>query len=206
MPRTLNQAHRLLAAGLALFILSHLTIHSLAIFGPERHLAVLSAVQGIYRNPIGEPLLIAAILSQIVIGARLLARRWTQPDKGFWGWAQLASGAYLALFLVLHTTAALSTRNILGIDTNFYWAASTLVIEPFKFAFFPYYAFAILSVFTHLAAAVRFGWAERAGIAPGLLVAAGAVVSVLILATFSGGIYKIELPAENVVYFERLGL
>ncbi|MFM8819031.1 MAG: hypothetical protein ACKOD3_00580, partial [Phenylobacterium sp.] len=76
------RAHRILAVGLAVFILGHLATHLTAVMGPQAHIRALKASQGLYRNPVVEPVLIAALLAQIVIGARLLARRWGQAGKG----------------------------------------------------------------------------------------------------------------------------
>jgi succinate dehydrogenase/fumarate reductase cytochrome b subunit len=57
---TLVRAHRILAVGLAVFILVHLATHLTAVMGPQAHVAVLKATQGLYRNPFVEPVLIAA--------------------------------------------------------------------------------------------------------------------------------------------------
>jgi hypothetical protein len=202
---TLVRAHRILAAGLALFILGHLATHLTAVAGPQMHKQVLGATQGLYRNPFVEPVLIVALLTQIVIGGRLLARRWGEADKGFWGWAQLLSGGYLIAFILIHSSAALSTRHVFGMDTDFYWAAATVNLAPFKYGFFPYYALGVISVFTHLAAAVRFGWGERAGWAPPALIALGVAVATVILASLGGALYPIDPPPANAAYFEKFG-
>jgi len=201
----LVRAHRILAAGLAAFILGHLATHLTAVMGSQAHMRVLGATQGLYRNPFVEPVLIAALLAQVVIGARLLARRLRQADKGFWGWAQLLSGGYLIAFILIHSSAALSTRHVFGMDTDFYWAAATVNLAPFKYGFFPYYALGVISVFTHLAAAVRFGWGAPAGWAPPALIALGAAVAAVILASFGGFLYPIDLPPANAAYFEKFG-
>ncbi|MCA3756695.1 MAG: hypothetical protein IM669_04120 [Phenylobacterium sp.] len=201
----LVHAHRILAAGLAVFILGHLATHLTAVMGPQAHVAVLKETQGVYRNPVVEPVLIAALLVQIVIGARLLARRWAQAEKGFWGWAQLLSGGYLIAFILIHSSAALMTRHVFGMDTDFYWAAAPVNLAPFKYGFFPYYALGVISVFTHLAAAVQFGWGARAGILPVALIAVGVGVAGVILASFGGVLYPIDLPPANASYFEKFG-
>ena len=201
----LVRAHRILAAGLAVFILGHLATHLTAVMGPQAHTHALKATQGLYRNPFVEPVLIAALLVQIVIGARLLARRWAQAEKGFWGWAQLLSGGYLIAFILIHSSAALMTRHVFGMDTDFYWAAATVNLAPFKYGFLPYYALGVMSVFTHLAAAVRFGWGERAVFLPAALIAVGVVVAGVILASFGGFLYPIDLPPANAAYFEKFG-
>ncbi len=187
------------------FILGHLATHLTAVMGPQVHMRVLKATQGLYRNPIVEPVLLAALLAQILVGARLLARRWGQAEKGFWGWAQLLSGGYLIAFMLNHSSAALFTRHVLGMDTDFSWAAATVNLAPFKYGFIPYYALGVVSAFTHLAAAVQFAWGERVGWAPPALMALGAAVAAAILASLCGLLYPITLPPANAAYFEKLG-
>jgi len=199
----LVKAHRILAAGLGIFIISHLIIHLMAIAGAEVHIVVLESSQWLYRNWLIEPLLVIAIIGQICVGAKLLWRRWKQPQKGFWGWAQILSGGYLAFFLIIHSSAALSTRYITGLDTNFYWAASTLNIYPLQYFFIPYYFFGILSVFLHLAAVVFFRWADKGVVVSRSILALGIVIALLIPATFSGAFYDIDLPLKYIEYFEN---
>ena len=203
MSLPLVKAHRILAIGLGIFIISHLAIHLSAIGGADVHVGLLSKVQGVYRNWVIEPLLVMAIIVQVCIGAKLVARRWNQSEKGFWGWAQIISGAYLALFLVIHTSAALITRYIIGLDTNFYWAAGTLNINPLQYFFAPYYFTGILCVFVHLASAIYFGWSKGGARLSLLLVIVGLVISGLIVTTFSGGFYEINLPPEVIENFDK---
>lgn len=203
MQSSLVKAHRILAVGLGVFIISHLAIHLTAVNGADIHIAVLSKFQGLYRNWLIEPLLIIAIFSQIWIGARLVKRRFKQAEKGFWGWAQILSGCYLAMFMIVHGLAALSTRHILGLETNFYWAAGTLNIHPLPYFFAPYYFFGVMSVFIHLGAAVHFGWAKHGARVSPLLVLTGLIVSALILAAFGGWLYGINLPPEVTDLFQK---
>ncbi len=205
MPRTFVQLHRVLAAGLGFFILSHLAVHLTALGGPHLHGAVLGTVQKVYRNPIVEPLLVVAIGLQILVGARLVARRWRQPQKGFWGRTQIASGLFLAVFLFAHSSAAILTRHQLQLNSDFYWAAAPLQIAPYKYTFVPYYFLGVLSVFAHLASAVHFGWPRAPRLLAPLLLLSGTVVAGTIVATFAGAFYSIVLPQENLRYFERLG-
>jgi len=143
-----------------------------------------------------------AILLQIVIGTKLVLRRIKQPQKGFWEWAQILSGGYLAFFLIMHTSAALMTRYIIGLETNFYWAAGTLNVDPLQYFFTPYYFLGIISVFIHLAAAVFFGWTGKGVIASRTIMLLGFVIAVLIVSAFSGVFYSINLPTEYINYFE----
>ena len=202
MTLPLVKAHRVLAIGLGFFILTHLAIHLTAIGGPEMHIAILTWVQPAYRNWIIEPILVVAILAQIIIGGKLVWRRWKSPQKGFWGWTQILSGGYLAFFLLIHSSAALTTRYIVGLETNFYWAAATLNILPLQFFFTPYYMLGILSVFAHLAAAIYFGRGQKSARASWIIIGMGSAVALIIVASFSGAVYDIKIPQEYVDYFE----
>lgn len=146
--------HRALAIVLLAFILLHLSTHLMAFWGPDAHSAMLKRVRPIYRGGWIERGLLAAFALQIVLGIRLLVYRW--PDRGhsLWSWLQIISGGIIAIFVVIHASAAVMARRS-GIDTNFYWPAGTLVIAPLKYGFAPYYALAVSAVFVHLAAALH---------------------------------------------------
>ncbi len=198
------KAHRILASLLLIFIISHLLIHLTAINGAETHIKALAIVRPIYLNMIVEPLLILSIMMQVIIGYKLLRRRWQQEYKTWWGWMQIISGAYLGLFLIMHTSAALITRYGVGLDTNFYWAAGTLNIGILPYWFAPYYFLAILSLFSHLAAAIHFGWGDKAKFIAPMIIIIGVMIGILIIAAFSGGFYDIQMPHEYRDYFEML--
>ena len=197
------KAHRVIAIGLGLFILTHLAVHITAIGGPKLHIATLSKIQPLYRNWVIEPILVLAILAQIIIGGNLVWRRWKSPQKGFWGWTQILSGGYLAFFLLIHSSAALTTRYIVGLETNFYWAAATLNITPLQFFFTPYYTLGILSVFAHLAAAIYFGRGQKSARPSWIILGVGSAVALIIVASFSGAVYDIKIPQEYVDHFEN---
>lgn len=203
MSAPLVKAHRFLAIGLGLFIVTHLAVHLSALNGPDTHIAILSKFQGIYRNWLIEPFLYFAIICQVFIGSKLVWRRCKQDQKGFWGWAQIISGSYLAMFMVLHGSAALITRHLIGLDTNFYWAAATLNIDPIRYIFAPYYMLGVMSVFVHLGAALHFGWGQRGKRYSPLFLLGGLIISSLIVAAFGGGFYEIILPGEVVDVFDN---
>ena len=202
MRLSLVKAHRLLAMGLGLFIITHLAVHLTAIGGPDLHITALSKVQPAYRNWIIEPVLILAILAQVFIGGKLVWRRWKSPQKGFWGWTQILSGGYLAFFLLIHSTAALTTRYLIGIETSFYWAAATLNIPPLQLFFTPYYTLGIVSIFAHLAAATYFGRGEKNARPSWFIITIGSAIALIIVASFSGAFYDIKIPQDYVDYFE----
>jgi len=201
MPKSLVKAHRLLAILLGGFLVTHFAVHFSALGGAQQHLTLLKIVQGLYQNPIVEPLLILAIVTQLFLGVKLVGRRWKQPQKGFWSWAQIISGLYLAFFFILHTSAALITRHLVGLETNFYWVAGTLKVAPLQYFFFPYYFLGVLSVFTHFAAAIYFGWPQKGAVIAKLLVLLGAVAALIIVSTFGGALYPIDLPTDYTQYY-----
>ncbi len=199
MPLSAKSIHRFTAIVLLLFIISHLTVHLFALAGPEAHQSALKSVQWIYRNPIGEIILVLAILTQILTGARRLRFKRLRG----WAKAQMYSGCYLLFFLFIHSSAAIYTHNIYGLETDFYWAAGTLNISPIKYGFLLYYFAGVLAFFVHIAAALRMGWPQTS---PKLLTAIpiiGAVTAFLILAALSGAFYTIEIPADAMAYFEK---
>ena len=202
MTLSLVKAHRCLAIGLGLFIVTHLAVHLTALGGPETHIAALSTIQPIYRNWIIEPILVLAILAQVIIGGKLVWRRWKSPQKGFWGWTQILSGGYLAFFLLMHSSAALITRYIVGLETNFYWAAATLNIPPLQLFFAPYYTLGIISIFAHLAAAIYFGRGQKTTLPSWGIIGAGSAIALVIVAAFAGVFYDIKIPPEYAEYFE----
>jgi hypothetical protein len=190
-------SHRCLAIVLGAFILSHLAVHLSALAGEAAHVATLDAVQWIYRNPVGESLLVIAILAQVITGVRRV--RWSRT--GFWARAQILSGGWLVVFLILHTGAALYTHHIYGLETDFRWAAGSLSFVPIRYGFAVYYFLAVLAVFVHIAAAVHFGWRRAPRALVVSLPAAGALVGALIVATFSGMFYPIDVGEDVTRYY-----
>ena len=204
MPISLVKAHRILASLLLIFIITHLFIHLTALGGADLHIKILSVARYFYLNAIIEPILILSIIAQVIIGFMLLKRRWKQSDKGFWGWLQILSGAYLGFFIIIHSGAALITRYYIDLDTNFYWEAGTLNIGISPYFFTPYYFLAVFSLFSHLAAAIHFGWPEKAKILSPLIIVTGAVLGISIIMTFNGSLYEIDIPLEYEEYFQTI--
>lgn len=151
---SLRSLHRLCAAFLGLFLIAHLGNHLLIWFGDAAHIAVMETLRVIYRAPVVEAVLLITLVVQMGLGIALIRKRG-RPDTG-WAWAQVLSGGYLVFFLLQHVPAVLYGRWILGVDTNIYYAAKTVEAAPLSFYFAPYYAFAVMAVFTHFAAAWRF--------------------------------------------------
>ena len=193
--------HRATAIVLALFILSHLAIHLFALGGAPAHLKALDSVQWIYRNPIGEGVLVSVILVQIVTGARRL--KFKRKLKNGWARLQVLSGLYLMMFLLVHTSAALYTHQIFGLETDFYWAAGSLHFSPLRYIFAVYYFLAVLAFFTHAACAFHFGWRGQYKSLRKPLIMVGALIGGTIVLTFWGAFYDIAIPDAVVDYYAK---
>ncbi|MEL7188273.1 MAG: hypothetical protein AAGK17_01870, partial [Pseudomonadota bacterium] len=148
MSMTAKQAHGRLAIFIGLFIAVHFATHFSALGGIATHSEALGLARYIYQFPLIEAFLLLALAIQVLLGLRLLKTIIRRRKKGFWHNAQFLSGAYLAFFIVNHTGAAVITRLGFGLDTNFYWAAGTLVLDPLRYGFGPYYLLAVASLVT----------------------------------------------------------
>lgn len=187
---TLRRLHRGVAVLLGLFLLLHLGNHLAGLWGQGAHRAVQDALRVVYRNPIVEPLLLAAVCFQISAGLMLLARR---PRVTL----QTLSGAYLALFLLVHLGAVLAAR-WQGTATDLAFAAAGLHAPlPWPLVFAVYYGLAVMAVFAHLSVPLS----RRA---PGLglaVVVAGGVVSVSLVALLAGLVTPLVIPPGLIAAF-----
>lgn len=169
MPLTLSRAHRLNAAALGLFLALHLGNHLALFGGVEAHGALQDTLRPLYRATLVEPALLALFAIQIGLGVVLARRRGL--GRG-WAAAQVASGLYLAVFLLQHVPAVLAARAATPpTDTDARFAAAVLQGWPALY-FAPYYALAVAALATHIAAALHFRgltlrWLPWAGLALG---------------------------------------
>jgi hypothetical protein len=192
--RSIRIAHRVSAGLLAVFLAVHLLNHVMALWGVAAHLAFMDGARLVYRSPALEPMLLAAVLVQIVTGVEQVRAGWG-TRRGFWQRTQAVSGLYLAFFLANHTFWVLVARVGYGLDSNFYLVATFLTIWPLPFLFAPYYALGVFALFAHLACAAHFRIRGRAGDRVGqALVACGAVLAGVIVAAFMAAFYDIHLP------------
>lgn len=193
--------HRTLATVLGLFILSHLAVHLAAMGGIEAHQRWLKFVQVAYRNPVGEILLVLAVVVQVASGTMLVRARRRKLTL------QVVSGVVLAVFLILHTGAALYTHHVFGLETDFYWAAGSLHYDPIRYGFAIYYFVAVLAFFVHLAAALNARFAIGRRWLPRVLALFGAVVAAVIIAAFAGVFYPVTIsPAAEHYYQTNFGI
>lgn len=197
-----RKAHLMLAFFVGSFAVAHLLGHWSALGGVAAHDATLLVGRMLYRVPVIEIVLIASLAVQVALGLYLLTRAFGAGRSGAWHWVQIASGAYLAYFIVAHTAAALFARLGFGLDTGFYWAAGSLIIEPLRYGFWPYYLLASTALFAHIAAALHFRGQTRS--AP-WIAAAGPFVVLPALLAFSGALFAFEIPARWAAYFAFFG-
>lgn len=199
MQMTVRQAHLRLALFLGLFLVVHFATHFAALGGRESHGAMLATGRALYRQPMVEGLLLVALAAQVMLGMTMVRRMARWPNGGAWRTAQKWSGIVLAVFIVLHTGAALLARWSFGLDTNFYWAAGTLMIAPLKYWFVPYYSAAIIALVTHFLAALHFRRPARWH-APALVL--GPLTALPILLAYGGALFPVVLPEAHRSYFE----
>ena len=205
---SLRRLHALSALLLALFALVHLTNHLAGLAGVETHRAVMQALRTVYRQPVVEALLLAVVSFQAVSGLVLVARGWKQR-RGRIAWLQAGSGLYLAFFLLNHVGAVLAGRGLLGLDTDFHFAAAGFHVPPFAFFFAPYYFLGVLALFTHLGCAGYWHLQERGTRIAGLALAApmllGAVLGAVLVSMMAGAFHPVTVPPEYLAPFPRLG-
>ena len=197
----LRAVHRTSAIFLALFACVHLANHLVALSSIAAHVALMETLRAVYRHRLVEAVLLSCVALQVGSGGWLVLRRWKQR-KGKMAWLQAASGAYLAFFLLLHVSAVLVGRSVLGLDTNFYFAAAGFHVPPYPYFFAPYYFLAVLALFTHLGCAAywRVGPRPRPSsarmLALGLPMAVGGVIALLIVLSLAGLLRPVDIPAN----------
>lgn len=201
----LNTIHRSLASLILLFVAIHICNHLVGIAGVEAHIEFMELARKFYRNPYVEPVLLAALFVQVFLGLYFVYRSWGQRT-GFFQRAQAISGVYLVFFLFAHVGATLNAREFLGLDTNFYFAAAGMHIANLSYYFIPYYFFAVVAIFVHVASALHWVLSEKFNVLTanntGIgIIAVGVIVSLLIVASLAGLFYDIAIPSEYGVMF-----
>lgn len=151
MFKTVKKVHYFTGLTITIFIGFHLFNHFISVFGIEKHLELMDSFRVIYRNPIVESVLLIAVGLQIFSGLKLFFSK-RKTANNFYEKLQIWTGLYLAFFLVIHVGAVMIGRLVLNLDTNFYFGVAGLNTFPFNIFFIPYYAFAILAFFGHIAA------------------------------------------------------
>lgn len=192
----MKKAHFISGIVLSLFVSLHLLNHLSAAHSIATHIELMNVFRGIYQHPLIEPILLFAVLIQIISGIQLLRKKgWKQSE-----WYQklhVYSGIYLGFFLLMHTSAILVGRFVLLVDTNFYYGAMVVNAKPYLFFYIPYYFLGALSFFVHIACIIRIKSIRKIGIqkanrrANGWIVL-GAVLGIIILWAFT---YNVQIPS-----------
>jgi len=195
---SLNTVHRMLAAPILIFIAIHLLNHIVSIAGVDSHIAFMGLFRILYRNVIVETVILFSLVAQISIGLYFVFRSRSKRYDLFLR-AQRMSGLYLAFFILIHVGAVLNGRYNLDLDTNFYFASAGMHVGQLKLFFIPYYLFAVIAVFTHIACFVRRRISQNSEIEAAntiakLIIATGVLFGALIVASLGGVFYDINIP------------
>ena len=187
---TARHLHRSIALGLAVFLALHLGNHLAGLFGQDTHRAVQAGLRMIYRNPLIEAALLAAFAAQAILGLLLLSRRRKMT-------LQTVSGAYLAMFILVHIGAVMTGRWN-GVDTDLAFAAAGLHASfPWPLVFAPYYGLAVLSIFVHLSVPIG----RRHRLAGQVTLGAGALAALALVLLLAGAITPLRIPAELIAVY-----
>lgn len=143
--------HYLSGLTITIFIGLHLFNHFCSIFGADKHIEIMKCFRHFYRNLFVETILFLSVLVQIISGLKLYIISRKKATSQFDN-LHIWTGLYLAIFFIIHLSAVFGGRLILQLDTNFYFGVAGLNSFPLNLFFVPYYAFAILSFFGHIAA------------------------------------------------------
>lgn len=195
----LKKLHYFSGMVMAIFIGMHLANHLAALASPETHIRWMESLRQIYRNPVGETMLLLAVGIQIFTGLKLWRKLRKHSPSGFQK-LQIYSGLYLSFFLLFHVGAVLSGRFVFGQDTNFWFGAAGLNQFPLNLFFIPYYSLAIFSVFGHIAAIHSQKMKYKTfGLSPekqalGIFLA-GIIIVFLVLRGMTNGFSGFEIPA-----------
>jgi hypothetical protein len=194
----MRRLHFFAGLTISIFVALHLFNHLSSLYGPQQHIDTMNTLRVFYRHPIAETLLLGAVLVQIVSGLRLF-RETRHTATTFWPKLHRWTGLYMAVFLVIHLSAVLGGRLVLGLDTNFYFGVAGLNTFPLNLFFVPYYGLAILSFFGHVAAIHRRKMSQVVlGLSPNtqamLILALGVLLTVLIFYGLTNGFRGIVIP------------
>ena len=147
---TIKKIHYVSGLTITIFIGLHLFNHICSIFGADKHIEIMNILRYFYRNIFVETILLIAVLVQIISGLKLFKTHRKTATSQFER-LHIWTGIYLAIFFIIHLSAVLGGRLFLHLDTNFYFGVAGLNSFPLNLFFIPYYGFAIISFFGHIA-------------------------------------------------------
>lgn len=154
----LRVIHGVTAAVLLVYLAFHLTNHLLAWFGEDAHSSFMEMGRSVYRAPLIEPFLVAAMLFQAGTGI-LLAWRWSAQRADFHRAFQVASGVFLSVFILGHMNSVfILARTFFGIETGWDFATGApngLLHDPWSVRLIPHYALGVFFIIAHLFSGLR---------------------------------------------------
>lgn len=154
----LRVAHGISALIVLLYVAFHLFNHLFGWEGEQAHAAVMAAGRKVYRSAIGEPILVVAMLFQTISGLGL-AWRWSAHRGDFHRTFQVASGLYLAVYILGHMNSVfVLARAYFGIQTGWGFATGApngLIHDAWSVRLIPHYFLAVFFVIGHLFSGLR---------------------------------------------------
>ncbi len=191
---TIRRVHYASAVPLVVFLFAHVANHLMAVDGFDAHVRMQNALRLVYRNSFVEPLLVVAVVVQVLTGAVLV---WNARGFHFTRARalQFVSGAYLSMFFFSHMNAVFVIgRGLQHADTTFQWAAGGqpgLLASAGTAVLLPYYLLSVLAFFMHVACASRRAVAPLAGERVAVRAAwavgvAGLLVTLVLVAPLTG--------------------
>lgn len=193
-----RRLHYFAGMTLAIFIGFHLLNHLLSLGGPALHIAWMERFRQVYRHPVIETLLLAAVVTQLVTGIRLLVRHEAKiPAEKI----QAYSGLYLSFFLVVHMGGVMTGRYIEHLDTNFYYAGVGMNYYPATFFFLPYYFLSVASISLHVAS-LHYLKTRNTGTSYALA-GVGILAAALILVGHTHAFQWRDMPADYAEFIHK---
>lgn len=201
MKKLQRRIHRISAVVVGLFALAHLINHVLAVDGIATHIAFMNGIRTVTRHPLGELVLGISVWLQVISGLSGLRNAWRRAGRV--ARIQALTGAYLAFFLLAHTSAVGLARTIWGLNTNFYFAAGVFTTGFLPVFFIPYYAMAVLALPLHLGCVLYLRLPKTSPRQWAFVVPV--VLSILLMSAivpaFSGRLYPITLPSAVAKFY-----
>ncbi len=140
------------------YVAFHLFNHLFSLFGESAHAQVMEMGRIVYRSPLIEPLLVLALLFQVVTGG-ILVWKWSAQKTDFYRLFQLATGVFLSIFILSHLNAVfIFARTFAGIETDWSFATGDpvgMLYDPWSVRLIPHYAFGVFFVLAHLGSGLR---------------------------------------------------
>ncbi len=197
----LKHAHHISGVLLIGYISIHLFNHLVILHSVQAHLDFMEVARKAYRFPPVEILLFVAVLFQVVSGSTLLWKKWKSVNT-IWDRLQIYSGAYFIYFLIAHPAAVLYGRYVLHLDTNLYYGAAVLNINPLYYFFVFHYGLAIAAFFVHTACVHRvkiqvYVSEKNARYQASAIVLVGIILSILLVISMMG----MSIPHEYLKGF-----